>query len=81
MSYRSETAHHVGGDTVTVKQLAGLDEFHVFMGLDKFEIFRGNETDPGTDPANWYTEIGGVVEGPYDTAEQLIDELFLAVEL
>lgn len=76
MSYTTETVHTVNGTQVTVKELTSWSEYHVFIGGDKYEVFRGLPQD-GQNPDCWYTEVGGVIEGPYGTAEQLIAELFL----
>lgn len=78
MSYKSEITHQVGAHTIVVKQLAGFDEYHVFVNGEKSEVFRGNETDPGTNPDLWYTEIGGKVEGSWSTAQDLIADVFLS---
>jgi hypothetical protein len=82
VSFKSETTHQVGAHTVTVRELSGpVREYFVCVSGDKYEVFLGNETDPGTNPTKWYTEVGGALEGPYDTAEQLIDEMFLTEEI
>lgn len=72
-----EGTHHVGGGTVVVRRLTSADEYRITIDGDKYEVFRGNPTDPGTNPDLWYTEIGGTVEGPWDTADNLIRQVFL----
>ncbi|WP_045740789.1 hypothetical protein [Actinoplanes rectilineatus] len=69
--------HQVGGATVVVDRIRTSGEYRVTVDGERYDVFRGNPTDPGTDPAKWYTEIGKKVEGPFDTAEALITVVFL----
>ena len=76
MTYNAESTHHISGSTITVTKLTSWSEYHVRVDGEKYEVFRGLVED-GQNPDLWYTEIGGVIEGPYPTAEDLIAEVFL----
>ncbi len=77
-----EWVYEVAGSTVVVRELrhSPVPEFKVFVDGDEYEVFLGNETDPGTDPDLWYTEVGGQVEGGYADAWDLITGYFLTAD-
>lgn len=80
MPYEQEEIHYVGGHEVVIRKLAGFPEYRVKTGLDEFEVWWADGTDEEKIPG-WYTEVGGIVEGPWDTKEDLFDEMFLGDEV
>lgn len=63
------------GDLVTVKELIGWNQYNVTVAGDSYEVCL-DEAKGG-----WFTEVGGVEEGPFTTADNLISTLFLSEDV
>jgi hypothetical protein len=67
-------------DEIVIEQVGSFAEYWVHVGGDKYNVFQGS--DDGADPDGWYVEIeiGGQIDGPWSTADDLINDVFYSDE-
>jgi hypothetical protein len=66
---------------ISVRQVRDTAEFWVAVEGDRFNVYQGS--DDGEDPEGWYADLvpelseGSEEIGPYDSAESLIQDVFI----
>jgi hypothetical protein len=71
LRYTRVDIYTIADTDIVVARLRHAEELRVRMTGDSYEVWK--ETKDGC----WYTEIGGVVEGPYPTEGALLEATFL----
>jgi hypothetical protein len=73
-SYESVELRGDGDTAIEVRKVTGLNRFHIAAGVDLFDVWCGEDDF-------WYTQLAGEQDGPYETADTLIEDLFLNPEM